>query len=475
MGRLRYSSGACNLSVDPSGKCKVRISDPLYLEWKSKGDAYRRGIVKAEEKQKLMQECLQYFRERPVYEKVFQKMRGKYESLGHIGGKVVLTGLSLQDKSQLGGFLQKDYTENQSVTISAEAFEICLSKSRFSDISLEELLDAYFGKKLTVKKEERRKKQEERDAFFAEVQSGYEDTTGGRWLQNTLKEHTTGYEILQQQYNSAPEILREILKYVFEAVKQLPRMEEKELLPVFAAKLTGDPHYFDASTVAERLLFIILSACWQETKDRELSEAERKNQIFYRAGILKDDLSNDTLVYGIRAWKHNGNLHKGIEGFFQEREPVRLTLRTIGTFGGVHAEREKIYLFENPAVFSVFVKKYPDCAAICGNGQPRLATLLLLDFLKENHSFYYHGDFDPEGLLIAQRLKERYGESICLWNYRADWYERYLSDVNLSEVRMKKLEKVYLPELLEVKMQMQKRKRAAYQEAMLDMLEPEKK
>lgn len=39
---------------------------------------------------------------------------------------------------------------------------------------------------------------------------------------------------------------------------------------------------------------------------------------------------------------------------------------------------------------------------------------------------------------------------------------------------MKKLEKVYLPELLEVKMQMQKRKRAAYQEAMLDMLEPEK-
>ena len=143
--------------------------------------------------------------------------------------------------------------------------------------------------------------------------------------------------------------------------------------------------------------------------------------------------------------------------------------------GGVHAEREKIYLFENPAVFSVFVKKYPDCAAICGNGQPRLATLLLLDFLKENHSFYYHGDFDPEGLLIAQRLKERYGERLRLWNYRADWYERYLSDVNLSEVRMRKLEKVYLPELLEVKMQMQKRKRAAYQEAMLDMLEPEKK
>ena len=140
-----------------------------------------------------------------------------------------MTGLSLQDKSQLGGFLQKDYTENQSVTISAEALKICLSKSRFSDISLEELLDAYFGKKADGEKRREAKETGRKRCSFAEVQSGYEDTTGGRWLQNTLKEHTTGYEILQQQYNSAPEILREILKYVFEAVKQLPRMEEKEL------------------------------------------------------------------------------------------------------------------------------------------------------------------------------------------------------------------------------------------------------
>ena len=138
-----------------------------------------------------------------------------------------------------------------------------------------------------MKKEERRKKQEERDAFFAEVQSGYEDTTGEDGVQNTLKEHTTGYEILQQQYNSAPEILREILKYVFEAVKQLPRMEEKELLPVFAAKLTGDPHYFDASTVAERLLFIILSACWQETKrQRIIRSGKKKTRIFLQGGVF---------------------------------------------------------------------------------------------------------------------------------------------------------------------------------------------
>ncbi len=221
--------------------------------------------------------------------------------------------------------------------------------------------------------------------------------------------------------------------------------ERKGITGRFCCKSDEKSHYFDVGTVAEKLLLTMLSSYLQEEKDIKLSETERKSQIFYRAGILKDDLSNDTLAYGIRAWKQDGSLHEGIEGFSKEGEPVRLTLRTIGNLQSASARQERIYLMENPAVFSVLVKKYPDCAAICVNGQPRLATLLLLDFLKENHTFYYQGDFDPEGLLIAQRLKERYGERFKLWNYRVDWYEQYLSNVELSEVRMKKLEKVSLP------------------------------
>ena len=420
-----------------------------------------------EDKKQMLQKCVDYFKERPVYQKLFRKMKAKYESLGRVGGKVVLTGLSAVDKMQLGGFLQKDYTENKSVTVSAEVFEACLAKSRFAGISLEELLEVYFGGRLIAKKEEREEEKRRKDAFFMEVQKGYENTLSGKWLQTTLKEHTAGYEILIQQYNSDPENLRIVLKHVLEAATWLQSMKEKELLAVFAAKVTGDPHYFDVGTVAEKLLLTMLSSYLQEEKDIKLSETERKSQIFYRAGILKDDLSNDTLAYGIRAWKQDGSLHEGLEGFSKEGEPVRLTLRTIGNLQSVSARQERIYLMENPAVFSVLVKKYPDCAAICVNGQPRLATLLLLDFLKENHTFYYQGDFDPEGLLIAQRLKERYGERFKLWNYRVDWYEQYLSNVELSEVRMKKLEKVSLPELQELKKCMQEKRRAAYQEAML--------
>ena len=90
-------------------------------------------------------------------------------------------------------------------------------------------------------------------------------------------------------------------------------------------------------------------------------------------------------------------------------------------------------------------------------------------FSEGNASILYAGDFDPEGLLIAQRLKERYEDSLYLWKYEAEWYKKYLYGVRLSGSRIKKLDHVYRPELLEIKKWMQKEQKAAYQEAMIEI------
>ena len=85
----------------------------------------------------------------------------------------------------------------------------------------------------------------------------------------------------------------------------------------------------------------------------------KKPDFFYRAGgILKDDLSNDTLVYGIRAWKHNGNLHKGIEGLFSgKRTGPPDASNDWDVWRGACRKRKKFIVFENPAVFSDFCSK----------------------------------------------------------------------------------------------------------------------
>ena len=59
--------------------------------------------------EQLLRECVTYFKERSVYQVLFQKIREKYYSLGYLGGSVTLTGVSLEAKQQLSGFFQKDF------------------------------------------------------------------------------------------------------------------------------------------------------------------------------------------------------------------------------------------------------------------------------------------------------------------------------------------------------------------------------
>ena len=70
-----------------------------------------------------LQECTQYFKERKVYRKLFCKVREKYGSLGHFGGTVSLSGLNQEERQQLGGFFQKDFMEQKTITISIAAME----------------------------------------------------------------------------------------------------------------------------------------------------------------------------------------------------------------------------------------------------------------------------------------------------------------------------------------------------------------
>lgn len=79
-------------------------------------------------------------------------MRDKYAGLGHFGGTAMLTSLSREEKSQLGGFFQRDYTSNKTITISADLMKKCLESSKFAGLTWELILETYFGEPLQVKR-----------------------------------------------------------------------------------------------------------------------------------------------------------------------------------------------------------------------------------------------------------------------------------------------------------------------------------
>ncbi len=80
---------------------------------------------------------------------------------------------------------------------------------------------------------------------------------------------------------------------------------------------------------------------------------------------------------------------------------------------------------------------------------------------------YYSGDLDPEGILIAQRLAERYPKLLKYWRFSCEDYERVLSNKTLAKISIAKLNNIHDPCLIPLARCMEKTGHAAYQELLL--------
>lgn len=418
-------------------------------------------------------EAVEYFKKKPVYEKLFNEFKKKYESLGKIGGIAVLTGLSTGDKEDISGFLMKDFTSEEEVRVSAKLFEKALLKSRFSSLTTLDIITHYFGIKLRTNKEKSEENEGKRAEYLAEL-TGYTDKAYIKeWLTGVFCTGADGAVVIARSYNADKNELKIILQKLIKAIPMLPYFQggkKKELLAVFAAQAAGNPHFFDDNTLAGNLLTAFLRDYFRFGYEDDLSEAENRSKVLFKAGIIKDTLSNDVIAFGIRGRCVDGSLHQGMEGFLNQKEPVKLSLLTLANLEETFTNSvdRRVYIVENPAVFSILTSRFPEKAFICSYGQIRRAVFMLLDLFDKNTVFSYAGDFDPEGLLIAERLKKRYGDRLIFWKYEPEMYLKYMSEEKLTKQRIKKLDGVRDATLLKIAELMREEGRAAYQESMLE-------
>ena len=89
-----------------------------------------------------------------------------------------------------------------------------------------------------------------------------------------LQNRKESYLFLLQQYKENKKELEDLLQKTDRAAETLAASEKRELLAVFAAKVTGNPHYFDEGETAEKCLSSYLK--WKLKKERSngLSNAE---------------------------------------------------------------------------------------------------------------------------------------------------------------------------------------------------------
>lgn len=81
----------------------------------------------------------------PVLDRVLSQVRKKAESLGHVGGTVIVSIRSETERDHLEGFFQKNLHGKKQLTVSAALLEHVLADSRFVALSWDEILYAYFG------------------------------------------------------------------------------------------------------------------------------------------------------------------------------------------------------------------------------------------------------------------------------------------------------------------------------------------
>lgn len=418
-----------------------------------------------------LDEALEYFKQ-PGFRRLFEGFQKRYVSLGRVGGTVTLSSLKEEERDVLEGFLQIDCHHRKSLTVSVERMVKALQQTKFSEISFEELLYEYFPKEMISKKEReiRRKKQQEQN--FCQMAEGFEDTKAGQWFWSTINKKEGAYRLLCQEEEKNTKWALEHIPYLLKALNELPVWKkEKQRLPVFASFITGNPHYFDEGTKMFRyLLYGICGVC--DLSYPQKQNAEMKAELLYRAGVLKDDISNSVTCIGIRGYLSSGEIHKGMQGFQEQGEMLQLNLNHLGNLKSVEGMGQQVYIVENPSVFQKLAEETKGKASvICANGQLRLAVFVLLDFLAETGcEFWYSGDFDPEGLNIAQKLKDRYGKQLFFWHYEWEDYNRAKSMEVVSEKRLRQLASLTDPVLQRAGQWIEKEKVVGYQENMWNYL-----
>lgn len=429
--------------------------------------------------------CAEYFRSQPEYKRIFAAMRKKWESLGRTAGKVVLPSASEEEKEVLWRFLGIP-ADREEMVFSLQQFEKALQETRYGEISLKELLEAYYGEKIYSNQEKKQHEMQKEQTFWLETElmlkeesDSCEEATD--WLQEMREQKSGGYAAVMKEYRKSEASAAELLIQVSHCLRLCRwRMESGTgsrrpetsgtdgiRLAVLAAQATGNPHALDRQTAAGTLFSYALCrrcGCGFPQSAREWKELYEKN------GILVDELSSTVIAYGIHFETEHG-LHPAYEGYLREKEPCVISLANLNGIRNAYGESDMICIVENEMVFSELLKAvsgYP-VTLLCTSGQPRTAAYRLLELLcGRNVSFWYAGDLDPEGLDIADRIWRSFPEYVRIWRMGVKDYEKAMSEEEISGRRLEMLKNLTNTELQETAEQIQKEKKAGYQELLLE-------
>lgn len=390
--------------------------------------------------------------------------------------------------------MKKDFFHNQSISINLKTMQERIDNSKFEDVNLVDILKEYFGEEILTKKENKKSEQQDLEEFLNYCLKQNEGLFIYQYMKECFEQKDKLYLYIKNGYKKEKDVFAKEFLNACNGINNLPKVifeqEENRLhksepqiirIPVFANKVLSNPHGFDKNTLCGRLFILLL--CYINNLQYP-KNSEELAELYYQNYLLVDDVSSIVLcknIVGIKkAIKYDeiGNKlivfseHEGLRGFAVYNEPVFLTLYNLSQLEEVKCSIYKsVLIVENPAVFMEIMEKckFKDFPLVCTYGQVKLAGIMLMDLLKrQGYKMYYSGDIDPEGIQIADKLKQRYGENIKLLGFDKKTYFNNVSNVEINETRLKKLDNIKSKELESICQYLKLNKKASYEEANIE-------
>lgn len=417
--------------------------------------------------EKTLKECVSYFKNNRGYKNIFQQMREKWRSYGKISGNIILNNPTLEEREAIKKFLGI-VSDNKKIKFKMSDFEKGLKESRFNNVELIELLEEYFQEKIIYQKDEKKIIEEEKIRFFENIRAKLKVES----LYNKEIEKLLDTIILEKSYLfKYGEDNFETERMIFlslKAVNYLSNLDERIKIAILGAEIAKSPHYFDRGSIAGNFLIYLLCLLFdiEETKG-----AENILEVYYKANIEVDSVSNYVACFGIRLYTKLEE-HGAYSEFIKNSEEYLVTLSNLSKIVKADSDNKKVFIVENQMVFSYLCEcfKNRNISILCTSGQLKTAALILIDMLCEaGCKIYYSGDFDPEGIEIAEKLIQR-DKNIVPWCFLKEDYRRTISENIISNERLKKLDKIEnicFKELIE---EIKKERKAGYQELLLDKM-----
>lgn len=413
---------------------------------------------------RLVDEAAQYFKASTEFLRLFTQFRKKYASLGKVGGSVSIQAFKEEELEAIARFFGEDVSAIRlKKTVTLRAFEKKLQTTKFEGVTLVELLEVYFGESLVTKQEVLAQIEKERAERFRELTLMYPSLTF--WF-TYLQQRTADTHWINRMLETDDFHL--FCAQLVKALDGLPL--DYERLPMFGQRILSNPHAFDRTTDLGRLWIHVLHIKRGQGGPPP-SDTERVNELLLEFKLLRDDITNFVTCANLVAEK-DGNRHPMWRGAMETHSVLNVPMRELLRVNRVKPSRgHTVWIVENSGVFSSLLDDVPDAPLVCTHGQFKLAAYRLLDMLVASGCrLKYAGDFDPEGLQMAARLKERYGDKLDYWCMDLESYVASDPSVELAEERLVKLDRMMDIELQNVVDEMRRVKRAGYQEALVEKM-----